>query len=440
MTSSDETREMKRWYAGCKLRSLVSQLVASRALLPLVLACSCLALVPASAAAQTAVDEAKILAREYYERGRALVDQGKLEEAAEAFHRAYELSPHHSVLYSLGNTYAALGRSVKAVDALDRYLREAEAAGKLDKARRSEVDKTLATQRDRIAVITASVKPDGAEITVDGKKIGLSPLAAPIRLDPGEHLIRASHTHYAPGELRITTSGKEARSVELSLAAAAEPSAAGAVTIACPAKGVAVSIDGAAHGTTPLPASIALPAGSHRIRFELVGQPPREAQVNVVAGQTITVPCGLIVIDASRDGADRDQRRTTPGWLTSQRIAGVTIGAVGLAAGLAAIGLYASNGKRYSEYQTEFAALDEIYGRGGPYDASVYQRQSDNDALIRSIQTADKASLGLAIAGGTLLATGVVLVAIGGGKTRSSASWVVQPLARGLLVGAAAEF
>jgi predicted Zn-dependent protease len=45
-------------------------------------------------------------------------------EALSAFQRAYEIAPHFSVLYNIGQALIALERPTEAVAALDRYVEE----------------------------------------------------------------------------------------------------------------------------------------------------------------------------------------------------------------------------------------------------------------------------------------------------------------------------
>ncbi len=412
---------------------------------PMVLA---MVLATPTAHAQISAADAKVLAREHYDKAQALVKQNKLDEAIDEYRRAYELSPHFSVLYSLGNTYSAAGRSALAIDAFERYLRDAAAAGKLDPARKREVEKAIAAAKERTASVTLVGLPDGADVAVDGATVGKTPLPTPLRLDPGNHMITATHDGYVPGEAPVQVAAKETPKIELRLQRA-EPSpplpappaptviGPTGVMIDCKTPGVALWIDGEPHGATPLAAPIELPPGLHRVRFEKPGF-RGEVTIPVEAGKLAVASCGLIVISTPAPPPDHDQRAPAR-WLTSQRVAGLALGGLGLAAGIAAASIYGFNDGRYKSYKSEFGALDAIYGAGPPYDAGIYQRQSDNDALMRSIQSLDKVSLGLTIAGGTLLATGVVLVATGGGPA-PSAMPVVQPARGGMLVGYSQSF
>src|SRR5687768_9059850 len=65
-------------------------------------------------------------AARHFDRGYLLAQQGSLEAAIAEFKQAHALSPHPSVLYNLGQAYAASGRAVEAVQTLRKYLEQAD--------------------------------------------------------------------------------------------------------------------------------------------------------------------------------------------------------------------------------------------------------------------------------------------------------------------------
>ena len=69
--------------------------------------------------------QARAEARERFDRGLRLFEEGDNGGALAEFKRAHELVPNPLVLFNIGLVYAALGRPVEATDALDRVLRDA---------------------------------------------------------------------------------------------------------------------------------------------------------------------------------------------------------------------------------------------------------------------------------------------------------------------------
>jgi tetratricopeptide (TPR) repeat protein len=92
--------------------------------------------------------EQRALARGHFNRGVELAKAGSYEAALAEFEQAYQLSPHFSVLYNIGQAELALERPRLAVEALRRYL--AEGGEQIEPARRAEVLSTIATELERL--------------------------------------------------------------------------------------------------------------------------------------------------------------------------------------------------------------------------------------------------------------------------------------------------
>ena len=153
-------------------------------------------------------------ARQHFDHALELVDAGDLEEAVDEFLRAYELMPHHTVLYNLGQTYQALGRPVEAMDAFERFLRDG--GTEVSDAQRAEVRRELAKLALQVAEVTLHVEPPQATVAVDGKDLGPASALGPSRWRAGTHHVVVSCAGYLPNDREITVAGNER--VELRLA------------------------------------------------------------------------------------------------------------------------------------------------------------------------------------------------------------------------------
>lgn len=228
---------------------------------------------PADAAAT------KAAARTCFDRGLAASNDQRLIDAVAEFERAYALWPDFHVLYNIGKVRAALGRSVGAVDAYRGYL--AGNAAEIDAGRRREVEDAIARAEARVATLTVHVSADGAEVRLDGRLLGTSPLASAVRVDEGHHTIEA-FLPGAPGELR---------ELELAGAAATE-----------------VQLAPAAPKLAP-PASIISPPSPELVRPALVQPPPHEPTRRsralgyglVGAGLVATVVGAVLAYDGATD-------------------------------------------------------------------------------------------------------------------------------------------
>jgi tetratricopeptide (TPR) repeat protein len=128
-------------------------------------------------------------ARWHFEQGVAAFNQRRFGEAAKEFQEAYQLSPHFSVLYNIGQVNVALGRPVEAVEAFERYL--AEGGSAISAARKTAVQAELDTQRVLLGTVAVAVAPAGAEIRMDGKSVGHAPLDRSVKIAAGQHTLMA---------------------------------------------------------------------------------------------------------------------------------------------------------------------------------------------------------------------------------------------------------
>ncbi len=147
-------------------------------------------------------------------------------------------------------------------------------------------------------------RPGGAEVTVDGRAHGKTPVA--VRdLARGAHRVTITHDGYAPEERRIViTASRLSQTMTVPLAkqrVAARPAPApvapvarstGAVAFESRPAGAKVYMDGKLVGTTPTSLA-AVQAGAHAVRLEHDGYRRWSASVRVIAGEPNRVTASL---------------------------------------------------------------------------------------------------------------------------------------------------
>jgi Regulator of chromosome condensation (RCC1) repeat/PEGA domain len=180
----------------------------------LLLAALALSAAPVAARAETTAD-ARAEAKKHYDRAMELNEDGQVAQAVIELKRCYELQPHHTVLYNLGQAYITLAKPVEAVAALRRYLDEGGKAIKPD--RRAEVEREIARQKTRIASLEIRGLPGGAVVRVDSAEVGTAPLGKPILVGIGDHVVSATAEGYDPAEVPVTVAGEDRRTVDLML-------------------------------------------------------------------------------------------------------------------------------------------------------------------------------------------------------------------------------
>lgn len=126
---------------------------APRAALRALFLLAALAAVAPAAHAQDDATEAR--AKELYENGAALYEEGRYEEAILAWEEAYRLSSRPVLLFNIANAYERLGRYDEAIDALSRYRAFAKAEERESLDRRMQ---NLERRRDEARAAAAATQ------------------------------------------------------------------------------------------------------------------------------------------------------------------------------------------------------------------------------------------------------------------------------------------
>jgi len=119
---------------------------------------------------------------------------------------------------------------------------------------------------------------DGAKVYVDGKMIGKTPFAKPIRLDPGTHKLKATKFGYSTMELEFTIKSRRQTDMMVDLIPHS-----GLVRFTCNIESAEVYVDNKLMGHTPLVKTV--PMGDHEIMIVKEGHNDFAAQLNVKAGE-----------------------------------------------------------------------------------------------------------------------------------------------------------
>ena len=116
-------------------------------------------LLSGSAFAQDADPDAR--ARELYENGAALYEEGRYDEAIVAWDEAYRLSQRHALLYNIANAQERLGDYEAALDTLAEYRALAPASERdvLDRRLRS-IERRMEEAGEPVSTTTTTVPVD----------------------------------------------------------------------------------------------------------------------------------------------------------------------------------------------------------------------------------------------------------------------------------------
>jgi tetratricopeptide (TPR) repeat protein len=170
---------------------------------------------PASAPPASPTPEALKEAADHYQRGLSLYGEGEFVLALVEFERAYQLTPNYRVLYNIGQVRIQLGRYAKGREALEEYLKQGGAS--INAARTEAVKKDLDMLAERTAMLSVLVNEPGADVAVDGRVVGVSPLTGPLVIDAGEHTLDVRKAGFYDKSSQVTLAGRDQIEVKLEL-------------------------------------------------------------------------------------------------------------------------------------------------------------------------------------------------------------------------------
>lgn len=245
----------------------------------------------AQAHAQPSDAESKLRARDHFDRGLKLFNQLDNEGALAEFKQAYELTPHVLVLQNIGLVYAAMGRPVEAVDTLDRVL--IAPTGLTPEALR-QIQQERERQQLQIAVVELTANAPGAIVEVDGVETARTPLAAPLRIARGSHVIAVIAPGFIPQRRRVDLPGAAPTTLHFELVPT--ETALSHLEIRSLLPGIDLYLDGEFVGQTPLPTSLTITPGIHRFEGRRAGYLPIQHNLELGVGAT-----GSLVLEPETD-------------------------------------------------------------------------------------------------------------------------------------------
>jgi hypothetical protein len=127
---------------------------------------------------------------------RLFTEDASYEAAREAFQHSYEIAPSWRALNGIALTYQEQGRFLDAIVTYEKLI--AELADTLTPEQRATVDKRRAALDSKVGVVEVAAEQAGAAITLDGNSVGIAPLARPVRVMPGRHVVVATLEGYRP--------------------------------------------------------------------------------------------------------------------------------------------------------------------------------------------------------------------------------------------------
>ncbi|WP_135257516.1 PEGA domain-containing protein [Thermus caldilimi] len=155
------------------------------------------------------------------------------------------------------------------------------------------------------ATLVVDSRPAGAEVYLDGRLSGRTPVS--LQVNPGRHEVELRLSGYQP--YRVTVNPRPGERVQVFAQLVSEPRQ-GTLAVTSSPSGAEVYVEGALRGRTPL--SLSLPEGRYAVELRLSGYEPYQATVQVRRGETTRLDVrlnpisrtGTLLLESSPTGAE----------------------------------------------------------------------------------------------------------------------------------------
>lgn len=209
-----------------------------------------------SAAAKSAAppppDDDTQAAKKYFQWAQNLYKQARYSEAIGKFEEAYRLKPHPTIFFNIGRCYEQLGDINKALKNYREYLRIVPDAKDRELVTDAISNLERRLREQGVQHLSVLSDPTGARSSVDGKYVGLTPLA--IELPPGNHRLTLAKEGYDTVEKGFVLSADKSMELEVALklqAPAAPPTPPPAVATSAQPKTAVEPVKSSTGGPAP---------------------------------------------------------------------------------------------------------------------------------------------------------------------------------------------
>lgn len=193
-------------------------------------------------------------------------NRGDTRAAQVEFERIHATHPRPGVSFNLALVYVALGEPARAVALFDEVI---AAPGRLPADRVARAKELRAQQAALLGELAILVPVEGAELEVEGSKVGRSPLPTPVKVKAGEVTVGAVAPKYAPLRSQVAVPAGGRREVTLELLPLDKQPAQLKVHTATPA--AELFVDGKRIARAPFASTFALEPGAHRVELRREG-------------------------------------------------------------------------------------------------------------------------------------------------------------------------
>lgn len=155
-------------------------------------------------------------AAQRFARAKQLYEEGDYQLALVEFQRAYDLAPNYRVLFNIAQVNIQLQNYAAARTVLEKYLEDGGA--EITGARRSQTEADLQMLKGRTAYLRVTTTPP-ADVFIDDKPAGTTPLPSPVLVNGGAHKITVSKRGFTSVTKFVTLAGGDSKEEQFTLVA-----------------------------------------------------------------------------------------------------------------------------------------------------------------------------------------------------------------------------
>lgn len=159
-------------------------------------------------------------AREHFQRGIELFNEGNADAAFVELSRAYEISDNYRLLYNLAQVQAERHDYVAAIALFRQYLERG--GDELEVDRRKAVEDELQSLAKRVSSVELTVNVEGAEVYLNGVRQDLRGHRAKLQLNAGMVRLEVRKKGYESHLEEVNVAGGESRELAIALKAERE--------------------------------------------------------------------------------------------------------------------------------------------------------------------------------------------------------------------------
>ncbi len=226
------------------------------------------------------------MARADYAAARILYEDGDFQGALTKLEAAHQGSKDPRLLWNMASCEKELRHYSNVIALLERYLREGAAL--ITDEERAATGQLVETVRAFVNELTLSTDPAGADVSIDGVKVGTTPLEHPLRIDMGKRRLGLRKEGFLPHEAELDLVGGK----NLTLAIELMPELHEGTLRVISDTNAVISIDGRVVGTATWVGQLS--SGSHSIHVNAPGKQPHKTEVVIKDNDTSSLHVNLL--------------------------------------------------------------------------------------------------------------------------------------------------